>query len=208
MRTSLASLCVLCVLCMNCGGDKSPTAPTTTTTTIPPAPVTSSITGRVTVGSSSVAIVGADVRALDGANAGKIALTDGNGRYELAGLVVGTFSLGISAPGYPDTFRNVSLSTTPQTVNVALLPIALYARSGTGDTVFDMPTYIARVRVQATYAGNSSNFVVYVAGRLLVNELLGRGWNMTAFDGTYLTSGGVTEIRLSSGVAWTFTEVR
>jgi hypothetical protein len=89
-----------------------------------------------------------------------------------------------------------------------LLPAQLWSHSGTGDTVFDMPTYIRRVRITGTYTRNSSNFVVRVGGRLLVNELLGTGWNVTRYEGTLLAEGGVVAITNSSGVVWTFNEVR
>ncbi|MFC2169956.1 Ig-like domain-containing protein [Acidobacteriota bacterium] len=82
-----------------------------------------------------------------------------------------------------------------------------WSRSGVGDMVFDMPTYVSRVRVVGTYTGYSSNFIVYVAGRLFVNELLGTGWNTTRYDGTLLTTGGVVEVKHSSGVSWSFTQV-
>jgi hypothetical protein len=80
--------------------------------------------------------------------------------------------------------------------------------SGTGDTVFDMPTYISRVKITGDYTRYSSNFIVYIGGRLIVNELVGTGWGLPHFEGTYLTSGGVVQIKSSSGVAWTFTEVK
>ncbi|MCG2814490.1 MAG: Ig-like domain-containing protein, partial [Candidatus Aminicenantes bacterium] len=84
---------------------------------------------------------------------------------------------------------------------------SLWSRSGVGDMVFDMPTYVSRVRVVGTYTGYSSNFIVHVGGRLLVNELLGTGWGTTRYDGTLLTTGGVVEIKYSSGVLWSFTQV-
>jgi hypothetical protein len=84
----------------------------------------------------------------------------------------------------------------------------IWSRSGQGDMVFDMPTYVSRVRIIGIYTGYSSNFIVYVGGHLLVNELLGTGWGTTSYDGTLLTTGGVVEIKYSSGVSWSFTEVR
>ena len=46
-------------------------------------------------------------------------------------------------------------------------------------------------------------------GSLLVNELLGTGWSRTVYDGTLLTEGGGTvSIEMSSGVVWSFAEVR
>jgi hypothetical protein len=99
----------------------------------------------------------------------------------------GTNSIAISGTGVRDLFR----------------------RSGSGDTVFDMPLDVARVRVVGTYTSNSSNFIVRIGGRLIVNELLGTFWNQTRYDGTLLTGGGgVVAIANSSGVAWSIDEVR
>jgi hypothetical protein len=89
-----------------------------------------------------------------------------------------------------------------------IAPTPLFARAGSGDTVFDMPTSVSRMRIVADYTGFSSNFIVRIGGRLVVNELLGRGWPSTHFDGTYVVTGGTTEITNSSGVTWTFIEVR
>ena len=83
----------------------------------------------------------------------------------------------------------------------------IWTASGHGDMVFDMPTYVSRVRIIGTYTGYSSNFIVWVGGHLLVNELLGTAWGMTRYDGTLLTTGGVVSITNSSGVSWSFTEV-
>jgi hypothetical protein len=85
----------------------------------------------------------------------------------------------------------------------------LFRRSGSGDTVFDMPVDVARIHIVGTYNGFSSNFIVKIGGRLIVNELLGTGWGQTRYDGTLLTGGGGTvAITNSSGVSWSFEEVR
>jgi hypothetical protein len=60
------------------------------------------------------------------------------------------------------------------TLNFTLRP-PTFTRSGLGDTVFDMPTYVSRIRIQAQYPGFSENFIVHIAGRHMVNELLGTG---------------------------------
>jgi len=87
-------------------------------------------------------------------------------------------------------------------------PSGLYANAGAGDTVFEIPASVTKIRIQGSYAGNSSFFVVRVDGTLLVNELIGTDWPSTTFDGTYSVIGGSTvEITKSSYVAWTFTEV-
>jgi hypothetical protein len=85
----------------------------------------------------------------------------------------------------------------------------LFRRSGSGDTVFDMPVDVARIHVVGTYNGFSSNFIVKIGGRLIVNELLGTSWGTTRYEGTLLTGGGgVVSITNSSGVNWTVEEVR
>ena len=86
--------------------------------------------------------------------------------------------------------------------------LPIFTRSGEGDTVFDMPTHVRRVRIVGTFAGNSSNFIVHIGGQHLVNELLGTFWGPTTYDGILATTGGVVEITSSSGVSWSFTEVR
>ncbi len=99
-----------------------------------------------------------------------------------------------------------SSPTTPPTTQRAL-----WSLNGSGDSVFDMPVDVARVHVVATYTGNASNFIVWIdrPRTLLVNELLGTGFGRTIYDGTLLTGGGgIVSITNSSGVVWSFAEVR
>jgi hypothetical protein len=85
----------------------------------------------------------------------------------------------------------------------------LFKRTGSGDTVFDMPADVARVHIVGTYTGFTSNFIVKIGGRLIVNELLGTAWGTTRYEGTLLTGGGgVVAITNSSGVSWSVEEVR
>lgn len=101
----------------------------------------------------------------------------------------------------------VSVATT--TTTTTLPPRPLFTATGSGDNVFDMPTAVSRVKITGDYPSRSTNFIVKIGGRLIVNELLGTSWpNGPHFEGTYVTTGGTTEITNSSGVAWTFTEVR
>jgi hypothetical protein len=86
-------------------------------------------------------------------------------------------------------------------------PTGLYAKSGTGDTVFALPAGLSKIRIQATYPGDSSNFIVWVAGSSLVNTIIGKSKLPANFDGTYIVAGGsIVEITKSSGVVWSFTE--
>jgi len=92
---------------------------------------------------------------------------------------------------------------------LTLLPEQLFTLSGTGNTVFDLPTYLTRIHITGRLiASSSSNFIVKIAGRLIVNDLLGNAFGTLVSDGTYLTSGGAVEITNSTNVSWTFTEVR
>jgi hypothetical protein len=87
-------------------------------------------------------------------------------------------------------------------------PRANFTKTGVGDAVFDMPVDVARVRIIGIYTGFSSNFIVRIGGRLIVNELIGTGWSSTRYDGTLLTGGGgVVSITNSSGVSWSFEEI-
>lgn len=101
-------------------------------------------------------------------------------------------------------------NTTAISASGTLAGVPIFSRTGVGDTVFDTPMYLTRVRITGLYTGYSSNFVVKVNGRLIVNELLGTGWTSTRYDGTLLlpSGGGVASVEISSGVSWTFTEVR
>jgi len=119
----------------------------------------------------------------------------------LARLLAGSVLLALVACG-----GNPSSSSSPP-----------WSRSGTGDMVFDMPTSVERVRIIGTYTGTGSNFIVWIGpatafspgSRLLVNELIGTVYGRTTYDGTLLTGGGgTTSITHSSGVVWSFTEVR
>ena len=82
-----------------------------------------------------------------------------------------------------------------------------WSRSGIGNTVFDKPRSADRVRVTGAYDGNASNFIVYCESDLLINELLGTGFDETQYEGTHnMGHCGEVEITDSSGVRWSFTE--
>jgi hypothetical protein len=197
----LAAVAILSTI--GCGGD-SPTAPTPPPPT-PPAPVTFTLTGTVT-STSGTPINGATVRIVDGVNAGRSTTTAGGGTYSLANLTASGFSVSVTAPNYIGTGDGVTL-TSNQTVNFRLAPTPLFTVSGTGNTVFDMPTTVARVRIQGRWLNrDNSNFIVRIGGRLIVNEILRTS---ITYDAIHLTGGGgVTETINSVAIQWTFTEVR
>lgn len=84
----------------------------------------------------------------------------------------------------------------------------LFTQSGVGNNVFNMPTTVTRIHIQGVFTGFTSNFIVTIGGRLVVNDLVGSAWTPPVSDGVYLTTGGVVAITNSGGVSWTFTEVR
>jgi hypothetical protein len=110
---------------------------------------------------------------------------------------------GIQKGGVEIIFDNTAGGQGSKTLTVR----NIWTKSGKGNTVFDMPTYVERVRIIGTYTGYSSNFIVWVGGDLVVNELLGTGWGQTRYEGVHLVAGGVVEIEYSSGVKWSFEEV-
>ena len=188
-----------------CGSKGStPTAPSTSP---PTTPTVVSLTGAVR-SNSGAGIGGATVRITDGANAGRSTTTSSNGAYSITGLTPSNANVFASAGCYNETGKGLFINGT-NTLDFTLDPAPAWSRSGVGDTVFDMPSCVARVRIIGRYSQYSSNFIVKIGGRLIVNELLGTGWGQTVYDGTLLSGGGgVTQITNSSGVSWSFTEVK
>ncbi|MEO5733932.1 MAG: hypothetical protein ABIQ87_09585 [Rubrivivax sp.] len=83
----------------------------------------------------------------------------------------------------------------------------IFSKSGSGDQVFDLPGRAARYRVQASFPGASSNFIVRVAGSLAINSIIGTSQTPVSFDGIYVFPAGArVEVQNSSGVGWNFTE--
>lgn len=215
-RYLLCAVAALICLCVACGSPESlsPTSPSTpspspapTPTPAPaPAPVATTLSGVVTITPGGARATGATIVILDGANAGRTTTTDGTGSYALTGLTPSNGNVAARAAGYTEDRKGLFISGA-STLNF-VLSAPLFSRSGSGNDVFDMPTYVARVRIRGTYTGSSSNFIVRIGGRLVVNELIGTSWTSTVTEGVYVTTGGVVEITNSSGVTWVFTEVR
>ncbi len=194
-----------------CGSGSGPTTPTTPT---PPVQTSFSLSGGLF--DSKVAsnkVPGATLTIADGANAGKTTVSDGSGNYRMTGVMPGGFTMTISSTAeYVGKAFSVAMPSADTVVNFRLDPVPppIFTRSGVGNMVFDMPTYVSRVRIQASYPDRCQNFVVLIAGRLIVNEILGTCSIASgrSYDGTHTTSGGVVETQISTGVSWTFTEVR
>lgn len=217
-RFPLVLVLVFAIAC----GSKSPTSPSTTTppttNTPPPAatPTLQSVSLSAALGSLTQAGNTAQVTATGTFSNG----TTQNLTAQCTDWASdNTFVLTISNGGLI-TARNSGQSTITTMcqgvqgrglVTLNLIPAQLFTRSGTGDQVFSLPSYVSRVRIQASTPSRCQNFAVEVANRLLVNVILGTCSVADArtFDGTYVvTPGGLVEITISTGVNWTFTEVR
>jgi Carboxypeptidase regulatory-like domain len=201
------TIVLLATLAAACGS--SPSAPSSTTPP-PQQQQTFTLRGQVT-STAGGPVNGARVAVSDGPNAGKSTTSDGAGNYAIASLMPSGFTVNITATYFFATAKPVTLSGGDQTLNVQLDPVPLFSRGGSGNTVFDMPTSVSRIRVIADFGGYCQNFVVFIGGRLIANEILGSCSVATTgrhYDAIALTTGGVTEIKDSSGVAWSFTEVR
>jgi hypothetical protein len=208
---TLFTAMILALALTACGSSSgSPTSPSSPSTPVPPTPpaaTTYTLSGTVTVMNTSTPIAGAVIRVTDGPNAGTTATTDGTGRYSFNTLQRAGFSVAVEAAGYTNDARGINL-TSNVTANFSLLPAVAWSNTGRGNTVFDMPTYIRRVRITADYGDRGSNFIVKIGGRLVVNELVGTRWNQPHYEGIHAVTGGAVEITDSSGIAWSFLEVR
>lgn len=100
--------------------------------------------------------------------------------------------------------------TDPTPIRVA----PTFTKAGSGDAVFDLPDYVTRVTITGSFpaaSGNCGNFIVWNTTHLLVNEIMGTCDNATtgrSYTGVLATGPGEVRIEQSTGVAWTFTEVR
>lgn len=119
------------------------------------------------------------------------------------------------SPTESKTYNGTVTVQADQTSGTNTTPISgsglreLFVRAGVGDTVFDMPTDVSRVKIVGDYSGSCQNFIVHVGGEFIVNEILGSCTSTGHhFEGIYLVSGGTTEIVSSNGVHWSFTEQR
>jgi hypothetical protein len=168
------------------------------------------LSGTVRDSVSESGLSGATVMILDGPNAGQRTTTTSSGSYEFSGRNSGNTNVSAKRIGYHEKRSGVYIDGI-NTLDFALDRSAAWSRSGTGNAVFDAPSYVNRVRIQGEYNDTMSNFIVRCDGRTVVNELLGTFLGSTTYDGTHnVTSCSRLEfeVRLSTGVSWTFTEVR
>lgn len=214
----------------SCGGS-SPTSPASSTPSVTPTRIID-VTGNLAFG--TVNIGQSSARTFTISNSGNSPLTftgmtaqggTGTAGYA-ASPTTGTIAAGGSqqvtitfTPTAEKFYSNVLTVNGDQTSGNNAINVSgtgfnanpIYSKSGVGDSVFDIPTYVTRLRITAAPASSCQNFVVRVAGKLIVNVILGTCSvaDSRMHDGTYaITAGGTAEITISSGVSWTVTEVR
>jgi len=206
----LPALLAICLWIAGCGSSSTSPTATPPPTATGSAGTTFTLSGSV-MSSNGVMVIGATVQVADGPNAGKSTTTSSSGSYSIAGLVPSGMTVSASATNYTAISKPVTV-TGAQTLDFQLTATPFFVVSGTGNTVFDLPTTVARVRIVGTYTGSSSNFIVVIGGHLVVNEIIGTSKEYasisTVSDGIYSTTGGIVEIMNSSGVEWTIAELR
>lgn len=234
MKKFWLPLIVVCLFAppLSSCGSKSPTSPSNTP---PPSATPTKIIslngnlafGDIQVGQSFTATL--EIR-----NSGNAALTvtgltasGGIGSSLAASWTEGTIAPGASqmvtirfsptsATSYSGTLTVAGDHTSgTNTISISgtgsLNGLPIFTRSATGDNVLTgMPSYVTRVRVIGTYTARSSNFIMRVNNRLIVNELIGTTWGTTRYEGVLNLPAGAGDIEVtnSSGVAWSITEVR
>jgi hypothetical protein len=152
---------------------------------------------------------GATVTVLDPPNAGRTTTTNGAGEYRFDGLTSANANVSANAPGFAQNIAGVFINGT-NTLNIVLRTADAWVEGGTGNHVFTIPSYFTRVRISGSTDSSCSNFIVRIAGRLVVNEIIG-GCSIASgsrYEGVHVNTGGQVEITNSAGVRWVFREER
>lgn len=195
-----------------CGGG-SPTSPTPITTAppvsvpapiTPPAPVVTTVTvaGVLTDAQSNRPVGGATVRIGTAQSS-----TDGNGYFSIGGVAPGAATISASATNYNTVSESFTVATSDTRRDLRIVPF--WTTNGVGNTVFDMPTYVRRVRIIGTYNASGSNFIVWVGTALVVNEIIGTGrQGGPRYEGVHAVTGGVVRIENSRDVIWSFAQTQ
>lgn len=204
---------VLAVLVTGCRFiETTPTSPSPNPTNPAPTPTGVSLTGKVTAaGGWGAPVKGAVVEILDGVNKGFLITTNGDGVYRFDGLKVGNANVKASATEFPVTTAGVYIDGT-NTLDFELEPPASWGARGTGSDVFNMPSWIARVRITSELQdATCQSFVVRVGGKPVLSTNLGAcSAGVRRYQGVHLVTGGgmVEVVTGNTAVSWSFEWVR
>ncbi len=84
-----------------------------------------------------------------------------------------------------------------------------FSQSGTGDSVFNLPTGVEFIQVRATVQATSQNFVLRLDSDLVINTIIGQSVYPTSLAGTYSVRGRrAVAITNAQGVSWTVTAIQ
>jgi len=201
---------VFALLVTACRFFETQTSPSANQTPEPPTSI--SLTGVVrAAGGSAAPVKGAVVEILDGVNKGFMMTTDSKGVYQFDNLAVGNANVSASANEFSGAIAGVHIDRG-STLDFELDPPSWAAR-GTGSDVFEMPSWVTRVRITGELAGTGpcENFVVRVASRPVVSATLGTcAAGIRRYQGVHLLTGGgtVETIAPSTAVFWSFEWLR
>jgi hypothetical protein len=116
----------------------------------------------------------------------------------------GTITVNSDATGGTNTIQVIASGT--------LDGVPIFSQSGTGDNVFTIPSYVTRLSVVGNYNGWCQNFIAHANGSSLINVIIGTcsvADTRSPFRGTYTVPAAARiDIVSSTGVGWTFAEVR
>ncbi len=93
------------------------------------------LTGRVVDASAGINLIGVALSAVDGPNAGKETATGADGRYTLANLLGGSFTLRARRDGYEDHVQAITI-TSHTTIDLRMIPGRSLSSGWTGGQFF------------------------------------------------------------------------
>jgi ribosomal protein S28E/S33 len=199
---------VVAVLGTGCRFFETQTSPTADPT---PEPTPISLSGVVRATGTTAPVKNATIQILDGVNKGRVMTTDVKGAYKFDNLQAGNANVLASAAGMPETTEGIYIDKAA-TLDFSLEPPPWSAR-GNGSDVFEVPAWVARVRIDAELEGATGSgttgkcevLAIRFANSQILNATLGSCANgVRHYQGVHLMSGGgmVELLTQSTQVFW------
>lgn len=200
---------VVAVLGTGCRFFETQTGPTADPTAEPPTPV--SLAGVVRATGTTAPVKGATIQILDGVNKGRVMTTDVKGAYKFDNLQAGNANVLASATGMPETTEGIYIDKAT-TLDFQLEPPP-WSANGNGSDVFEVPAWVARVRIDAELEGATGSgptgkceaLAIRFGTSQILNANLGSCTNgVRHYQGVHLMGGGgmVELLTQSTQVFW------